>query len=106
MFSTNYAPIQNMIFVSEEEARNYFIPANSKVLLMGKEKPVFYVKTSDSLGQTVIETYSFKKVEPQTNLPSNAVSKDDFDAFKREILALIKPQEDQNHVKSTNDTEW
>lgn len=97
MFS-NYAPVQNMIFVSEDEARTYYLPPNSKVLLMSKDKPVFYVKTTDAIGQPTIDTYSFKKEEPVTpsapanaNAPanSNAITKDDLDAFKAEILALI-----------------
>lgn len=95
MFS-NYTPVQNMIFVSEEEARTYYLPPNSKVLLMSKDKPVFYVKTTDTIGQPHIDTYSFVKEEPVTpsassnsNSNSNSITKDDLDAFKAEILALI-----------------
>lgn len=95
MFS-NYTPVQNMIFVSEDEARTYYLPPNSKVLLMSKDKPVFYVKTTDAIGQPTIDTYSFKKEEPVTpsapanaNATANSITKDDLDAFKAEILALI-----------------
>ena len=98
MFS-NYTPVQNMIFVSDEEARNYYLPPNSKVLLMSKDKPVFYVKTTDAIGQPNIDTYSFKKEEPQPTptqqpapTPANVVTKEDLDAFKAEILTLLAPK--------------
>lgn len=101
MFS-NYTPVQNMIFVSDEEARNYYLPPNSKVLLMSKDKPVFYVKTTDAIGQPNIDTYSFKKEEPAplpqqtanapTPAPANVVTKEDLDAFKAELLTLLAPK--------------
>ena len=79
-----YGPLQNLIFVTEEEARSYFIPPNSKVLLMSKDKPEFYIKSTDSLGQYTFDTYTFqKKQQPQV------VTQADFDAFKQDILALL-----------------
>ena len=100
----------NMVFVSEDEARSYYVPPNTKMLLMDKEKPQFYVKATDTLGQYIIDTYTFKKVEP-----IQQITRDDLDAFKREILALlptttnatITPQEDTSqNAKSTTNTEW
>lgn len=79
-----YGPLQNLIFVTEDDARSYFIPPNSKVLLMSKDKPEFYIKSTDSLGQYTFDTYTFqKKQQPQV------VTQADFDAFKQDILALL-----------------
>lgn len=79
-----YGPLQNLIFVTEDEARSYFIPPNSKVLLMSKDKPEFYIKSTDSLGQYTFDIYTFqKKQQPQV------VTQADFDAFKQDILALL-----------------
>lgn len=79
-----YGPLQNLIFVTEEEARSYFIPPNSKVLLMSKDKPEFYIKSTDSLGQYTFDIYTFqKKQQPQV------VTQADFDAFKQDILTLL-----------------
>lgn len=91
MFS-NYAPVHNMIFVSDDEVKTYYLPPNSKVLLMSKDKPIFYVKSTDTIGQPTIDVYSFKKEETSSSSqPSNGVTKDEFDAFKAEILALLAP---------------
>lgn len=79
-----YGPLQNLIFVTEDEARSYFIPPNSKVLLMSKDKPEFYIKSTDSLGQYTFDTYTFqKKQQPQV------VTQADFDAFKQDVLTLL-----------------
>lgn len=52
----------NIIFVTEDEAKNYALPPNTRVLLMDKTQPVFYVKTSDFMGNHTIARYSFKEV--------------------------------------------
>lgn len=85
----NFTPVQNMIFVSEEDARNYMIPPNSKVLLMSKDKPVFYVKTTDTLGQSTFDTYKFEKIQPAPQIDPNVVTRADLEAFKSELIALL-----------------
>lgn len=91
-----YGPLQNLIFVTEDEARSYFIPPNSKVLLMSKDKPEFYIKSTDSLGQYTFDTYTFqKKQQPQV------VTQADFDAFKQDILALLTHPTPTAHTPTT-----
>lgn len=98
----SYAPVQNMIFVSDEEAQRYILPPNSKVLLMSKDKPVFYVKTTDSLGQYTIDTYSFERLTPAQQTDPNVVTQADLAAFKEELIALLTPRTD-NANANTND---
>lgn len=90
MFS--YTPVQNMIFVTEEEAARYILPPNSKVLLMSKDKPVFYVKTTDTLGQYTLDTYKFEKITPAQPSDPNVVTQADLAAFKEELLTLLTKQ--------------
>lgn len=84
-----------MVFVTEEEARTYFLPPNSQVLLMDKNSPKFYIKSTDASGQVQqFDTYKFEKVTP---VPP--VTQSDLAAFRDEILSLLKqnkevPQED------------
>lgn len=98
----SYLPVQNLIFVSEDEARNYNIPPSSKVLLMSKDSSKFWIKTSDSWGQTTLDTYSFKKEEPAPPVTaSQYITKDDLARFKDELLALItSPKEVTDNAKS------
>lgn len=92
-----YGPLQNLIFVTEEEARSYFIPPNSKVLLMSKDKPEFYIKSTDSLGQYTFDTYTFqKKQQPQV------VTQADFDAFKQDVLTLLTAHTPTTQQEVTN----
>lgn len=97
----SYAPVQNMIFVSDEEAQRYILPPNSKVLLMSKDKPVFYVKTTDSLGQYTIDTYSFEKITPAQQTDPNVVTQADLAAFKEELIALLTPRTDNTSSQQT-----
>lgn len=106
-----YTPVQNIIFVSEDELRNYIIPPNSKVLLMDREKPKFYVKTSDSLGQYTIDVYTFKKEENASTAPNQAITRSDLDNFKQEILALISTREvtannDKQSTVQHSESDW
>lgn len=88
----SYTPMQNMIFVSDDEAQRYILPPNSKVLLMSKDNPIFYVKTTDTLGQATIDSYRFERINSTT---PNTVTQADFAKFKDEILALLsRPKED------------
>lgn len=98
MFS--YTPVQNMIFVTEEEAARYILPPNSKVLLMSKDKPVFYVKTTDTLGQYTLDTYKFEKITPAQPSDPNVVTQADLAAFKEELLAILTPKNTSAEVSA------
>lgn len=62
---------------------------------MDKEKPQFYVKSSDG----PIDTYTFSKVEP-----TPPITKQDLDAFKQEIMTMLK--EVQTDDKSKSSVDW
>lgn len=84
---------QNFIFINtEEDAIAYIVPPNQTTLLMCRNKPIFFIKTSDSLGQYTLDRYEFKKapILPQTNIPDNLITKDQFEAFKDEIRGLLQ----------------
>lgn len=93
---------QNIIFVNEEEAKSYMLPPNSKMLLMDSDRPIFYIKTTDSLGRTSsFESYAFESIpQPQP------LTKSDLDTFKEEILALIQHKEDSSNNGKSTTNEW
>lgn len=100
MFNS-YSPVQNIIFVTEDEARNYIIPPSSKVLLMSKDSQRFWIKTSDSWGQTTLVPYDFKEVpQPTASTPQgDFITKDDFAKFKEELMATLQSQIQAQEVK-------
>lgn len=86
---------QNFIFINtEEEASAYIIPPNHTTLLMCRNKPIFFIKTADSLGQYTLDRYEFKKapISPNAALPDNLITTEQFEAFKDEIRALLASQ--------------
>lgn len=87
-----YIPQQSFIFINtEDDAHAYIVPPNTTTLLMCRQKPIFFIKSADSLGQYSLDRYEFKKapIAPQTTLPDNIITQDQFDAFKDEIRALL-----------------
>ena len=58
---------------------------------MCRNAPYFFIKAADSLGQYTLDRYEFKKApkNPNTTVPDNLVTKEQFEAFKDEIRALL-----------------
>lgn len=83
MFNYPYQSVQNIIFVTEAEARAYILPSNSQVLLMDKDQPVFYIKTTDSLGQSTLRIFDFTERQQIATTPETAIEE-----LKAEIAAL------------------
>lgn len=91
---------QSFIFINaEEDAQQYILPPNHTALLMCRQKPIFYIKSTDSLGQPTLDRYSFKKEPPQTTLPDNVVTIEQFNAFKDEIKSLLTPTPQQTQTQ-------
>lgn len=87
-----YIPHQSFVFINhEDEANQYIIPPSTTALLMCRNAPYFFIKAADSLGQYTIDRYEFKKAPriEQTQVPDNLITKDQFEAFKDEIRALL-----------------
>lgn len=100
--------IQNIIFVTEDEANRYYVAPGHQVMLMNRDKPIFYIKSSDSFGMTAIEQYSFTKIQPQPSSSQQSVTREDFDAFKQEILSLLSQNKTQEVTQNNESTkqEW
>ena len=97
-----FTPHQYFTFINtEEDANQYIVPSNTTVLLICRNAPYFFIKSSDSLGQYTTDRYEFKKAPrvQQTTVPDNLITVDQFNAFKDEIRALLatQPKEDTNN---------
>lgn len=55
-------PIQDLRFVTAEEAKAYIVMPNTKALLIDKQGGMAYVKTADNMGQSVVQYFRFQAV--------------------------------------------
>lgn len=76
-------------------------PNTMDVLMDNINENIYYIKTSDNIGRTALRAFTYNEIKldevpikdpnmPQQPVPQNVVTKDDFEAFKSEILAVIK----------------
>lgn len=79
VFMQQPSPIQGVEFVTQDEAKAYRVYPNNKVLLMDRDNSIFYIKSADAMGQSSLEAYEFKRVDP--NAPKQEEPKVDFAEF-------------------------
>ena len=59
-------PFNDIKFVTEDEAKGYILFPNTRVMLLDRDKSVFYIKTADSLGKSTLEGYKYTKLEDKS----------------------------------------
>lgn len=55
-------PIQDIRFVTSEEAKAFIVMPNTKALLIDKNGGVAHLKTADNMGQSVTQYFKFEQV--------------------------------------------
>ena len=100
-------PFQIVRFVNEKEAQAFTLLPNQKALLMDTANMKFWIKWTDSLGNSTTETYKFEKTEngetTKESIPAidtsifvtkddlkNVVTKTELDSLKETIAELKK----------------
>lgn len=80
-----------------EGARSYQLLPNQTMFLMDNENPVFYMKTSNQLGQSNIRGYKFEEI----NLNSNPQT-DELNELRKQIQELkqIIGGNNESNIKS------
>lgn len=88
-------PYNNILYATEQEARNYYLTPSSQALFMDPSAPTFYFKTVDAFGQPdfIIADFTIRTPQPPQDNPP--LTRADLDSFKQEILALITSQQPQ-----------
>ena len=109
-------PFQIVRFVNEKEAQAFTLLPNQKALLMDTANMKFWIKWTDSLGNSTTETYKFEKTDSgdtakeiaqtvDTSLFAtkddlkNVVTKTELDILK-ETIAELKKQVKINQILS------
>ena len=57
------SPFNIVKFVNEKEATGYVLLPNQRALLMDTQNMKFWIKWTDSLGNSTVETYRFEKTD-------------------------------------------
>lgn len=118
-------PIQDIRFVTSEEAKAFIVMPNSKALLIDKNGGVAHLKTADNMGQSVTQYFKFEQVnadgtplKPQEPTPQvdygkfltkdelpkyGFVTKDQFNAVL-DKLELMKKQMEKGAKDNGNGT--
>lgn len=90
-------PIQDIRFVTSEEAKAFIVMPNSKALLIDKNGGVAHLKTADNMGQSVTQYFKFEQVNADGSplKPQEPTPQVDYSQFvtKKEIDGL--PTADQ-----------
>lgn len=77
--TTEDVPFNDIKFVTEDEAKGYILFPNTRVMLLDRDKSVFYIKTADSLGKSTLEGYKYTKLEDKsTDNVSREIDTKDF----------------------------
>jgi hypothetical protein len=73
--NNNGMPFNDVKFATIEEAKAYIMLPNTKVMFMDRDNSVFYIKSADSLGKSMIEAFKYVRIEDN---PSASVSHENF----------------------------
>lgn len=100
-------PIQDIRFVTSEEAKAFIVMPNSKALLIDKNGGVAHLKTADNMGQSVTQYFKFEQVNADGSplKPQEPTHQVDFGQFaKKEELNGFVTIEQYNNLLSKLET--
>lgn len=82
-------------------AKNYPVQPNATVLLMDNDKPVFYQKSANNVGQTTIKYFVFKEVkEEDLTRTAPTISVEDY----QNLLKRVENIETKIGANTTNES--
>ena len=56
-------PFNDIKFVTADEAKAYIVMPNTKVMLMDRDKSIFYIKSADAMGKSTLEGFKYSKID-------------------------------------------
>ena len=105
-------PLREVKFVTSEEAKAYIVFPNTASLLIDKQQGLAYLKSADNMGQSFIETFSYKKYEQGQETPLQDTKKEepiDLSSFIKktdlDTLELVKKR-DLDKIMETSNKEY
>lgn len=111
---TMQTKINNILYASEDEIKGYILQPNGQIWAIDREKPVFYIKTADNLGRSIVKKYGFTEIddnEPKMPNPEYLTKQDlvglnnDLEFLKKQYRTLEErlKQRGGNNERTRND---
>lgn len=97
--------IQDIRFVTSEEAKGFIVMPNSKVLLIDKNSGIAHLKTADNMGQSTTQYFKFEPVNADGTpiKEQETTPKVDYGQFatKKELETLVEQFKTMQKVIAT-----
>ena len=97
--------IQDIRFVTSEEAKGFIVMPNSKVLLIDKNSGIAHLKTADNMGQSTTQYFKFEPVNADGSpiKEQETTPKVDYGQFatKKELEVLVEQFKTMQKVIAT-----
>lgn len=89
------SPIQELRFVTSEEAKAFIVMPNSRALLIDKNGGIAHLKSADNMGQSLTKYFKFQEVTadglPLT--PQDEAPKIDLASFEKKFISIEQYEE-------------
>ena len=85
---TSYMTNQYAYVNGIEGAKAYLMNPNQTILLMDSDNPIFYLKSSNQLGQSSIRTFKFEEIKEGPTNYQGYLLKSDLEPFIKRLEAL------------------
>ena len=93
------SPFQIVKFVNEKEAQGFVLLPNQKALLMDTTNMKFWIKWTDSLGNSTTETYKFEKTENGETAKEKVPAIDTSKFLTADSLKNVATKEELGEIK-------
>lgn len=101
---TNDNPIQDIRFVTSEEAKAHIVYPNTHALLIDKTKGVAYLKSADNMGQSTMKAFRYEELLENKTETADFVKKEEFEAVIQQLNFLQQKLSELEGVNGTRET--
>lgn len=95
------SPFNIVKFVNEKEANGYVLLPNQRALLMDTQNMKFWIKWTDSLGNSTVETYRFEKTDNSETAKDKVPAIDTSMFLTADSLKNVATKEELASLKET-----
>lgn len=101
---TNDNPIQDIRFVTSEEAKAHIVYPNTHALLIDKAKGIAYLKSADNMGQSTMKAFRYEELLENKTETADFVKKEEFEAVIQQLNFLQQKLSELEGVNGTRET--